>query len=224
MERILKINEKFPNLHKLLPKGTNFEPGNPQHYIGIYNDYAFISKPNYFLAIDLMRYFKNRLSMPEEKIDTLVEILGYLNKKYISGDYWEELTKGYEISLEDISSTPFLKIDTGSMTRDLFYKDVKTEFDFIDLSENIKNYKGIMGSQIKHLIKSSISTSYFSDIKTALNAIVKDDEIVFRYYGISKPIEFTFQHNCYIFGIVLNTSENCDDLFNFDELENFFKL
>jgi len=224
MEAKLNLSVKFPELHKLLPKGSNLNVNNLNSYIWVKNNYAIVFNNHSVLVLDLKRYFLDKKGIPENEENVAFEILDYLSGKYLSADYWEELTKGNALAVVKGIENDYIRSDSGTTIKNLTYKDIIVDYELEVSKDIIKLLKDRFTQKTKSMNVSSLPMDFFNNLKTALNSLIKDDDINFNFCGIDKAVQFSFHQNSYIFGIVINDYDNCEEMFNFDEMFEFAKI
>jgi hypothetical protein len=211
---------KFPPLHKAVGK----EVGTSSSYIHIVDYHAVLLDPSFTLVVDLKSYFYHKKSEdadPDYDYENAMDVLYYLDRKHISGDFWLDLVNAPSIQLSDDESHIIIK--SRGTTKELYYtepKDVAVDEIKKDINTSLIELMKI--SKMSPAPVNSINFDY-KTIKKALEIIgVKDDDIQFEMLGENKPLRFTLASTPWIFGQVENSWENNDKLFKTEAFDNFF--
>lgn len=207
------LSLKFPPLEKLLAKDTTeLDPDNPRNGVCVYNENAIIVQEQWLLMFNLSDYFINTMAYTSDKeIRDLAELMEFMHGKMFSSAFWKELTQTSFVSIthEGIS------LD-GVIRKDIHYKEK-----FFDDSELRMICMGMAECTPTSKKVNAVNVAPLLSILGTLRPLVKNDTIVLRTVGEATPIQFTFDGNPWIYGVLFPEISVSSKNFMFDQLENF---
>jgi hypothetical protein len=220
MEQAEFLTKKFPNLHKLVSKAAQAD--DPMKFILIKSKWAIIKNETCTVVFNLVDYFENVLQMNEPELVLLDDVLEFLEGKYLSVAYWEQLTKGYSISLvesAEVEGRNYIELNNAGVTIDLIWKDpilMVTGFDYSDLIK----YAPL---ETNAVMCNCNSFNFFAYLNAGLGSILKDDQIIMEHFGRDLQTRFTFDKARYIFGITHNNSNVNEQMLKNAEFDGFIQ-
>ena len=107
-------------MQKLVSKDTaELEPDDPKKGVVVLSDHAIVVTSKSILFFNLKDYFiKSNDIDDQETLETLGTIMDFMHGHMFSPAFWEELTKGAIVSVEDET----LQLD-GAVRKDLIYSE-----------------------------------------------------------------------------------------------------
>lgn len=221
---------KFPNLHKGVTKVSNEE--------FIVSDYIFIHKLHAFvidlglesiLGIDLNTSF-NQLRDPvgEDEVDQELEqalnVLQFLDGKFIPPDYWNELVTAEEMLLIDHVKEPYIDIKTSGTRKRLYYEQPELDSHLDGHRENYKKMLDKYAVADKLAVATTtVPLQFLSRMISIFGNTVKTDHLIVEHLGNDRPKRFTFNVNRHIFGLMATDFEMTQELFLSLSMENYIK-
>jgi len=188
------ISLKFPPLHKLLGKDIAELPeDSPKRGIAVLADHAIVVNERYLLFFNMKDYFIKQNGIDDEEImEVLGSIMDFMHGRMFKKAFWEELTKGAIVSVEDNT----LQLD-GAVRKDLIYSDQS-----FDSSEILEMLKRSANGEPMDVSRSAIYVEPLFDILNIMKGYVKKDSVAFEYMGVNTMVRFTFESNPWMFGLV----------------------
>ena len=212
---------KFPPLHKGVTKyGDVFVASD---YVCVVKNHALVCHPNYIVAINLQGLFAQRKNPdiePDYAYEGMLDILDFLDGKFLSASFWNELVTAPSLAMSD--DDQYIVIGSRGTSKELHYvPPVEAEGDearkvVLTYLESLKRAKNAipLGSS-----KASISMEFLLKLNAMTN--VKGDTIILEQFGENKPIRFSFGADPNIFGILGNNYDYNDKLFLDQALSDF---
>lgn len=188
------ISIKFPPLQKLVVKDTaELLETDPKRGVVVLSEHAIVVTEQSVVFFNLKTYFMKVNAIEDERImSQLSEILDFMDGHMFSVPFWEELTKGAVITVDD----NVLKLD-GAIRKDLIYKPkMFSSEDIVGILENN------IQRETTSVPRSSFFLLPFFNMLSVLKSFVKNDSIAMEYVGINTMIRFTFNDNPWIFGLI----------------------
>lgn len=165
------------------------------------------------LFFDLADYFiKTGGFSDNAMIKELETVLDFMEGKMFSGMFWKELTSTNQVSI----SPEGINLD-GIIRKDIYYRE--KIFDQTEIKMMCHSIKVSLPSDLKAV--DAIYMEPLLTIFTGLKSMVKDDTVVFRTVGENTPIQFTFDKNPWVYGVVSTDGAIASRNFMFDSLQSF---
>ena len=188
------ISLKFPPLQKLVQKEVEeLHERDPRRGITVLSEHAIIITDRSLLFFNMKDYFVKTNAIKDEDImNSLDIVMEFMHGKMFTVPFWEELTKGAVMSVEDET----LQLD-GRIRKDLFYKE--RSFDEEDI---VAALRANISNDPVSVPRASIYIAPIFDILNVLKSITKNDSIALEYVGVNTMIRFTFKDNPWLFGLI----------------------
>lgn len=181
-------------MQKLVSKDTaELEPDDPKKGVVVLSDHAIVVTSKSILFFNLKDYFiKSNDIDDQETLETLGTIMDFMHGHMFSPAFWEELTKGAIVSVEDET----LQLD-GAVRKDLIYSEKM--FDPTEIKTILEHN---VDGEPKAVSRSAFFINPLYDILKVMNSFVKNDSIALEYIGVNTMIRFTFEGNPWMFGLI----------------------
>lgn len=214
MEENKMITLKFPKLEKALTKqDKTFKDDDPRKGVIVFRDNAIVFTHYYCLVVNLKDYFRNDCDITDEtELRELRRILFFMNAKTFNKEFWEELTKGANMKMDQGN----LYIENPRYAKHLHYKEI--EINHLPILETL-----IIANNLPSGPTSVISLPYGALISIAetLKADFKNDHIIMEFSGADKFVRFTFRNRKHFYGIIMPHFDSAQEGFRFEYLNNF---
>lgn len=217
---------KLPHLHKGLTRLNN-EEFMLSDYIFITKYIAVISRGSFKLFVDIKDYlqkFRDFELETDREYESALDVIEFLDNKYITADYWKELVEAENIivkkdclkvvkkgTLKELRMMPVITTSEGSMTEENYLRLLLDNLREIDTAKTNT-------SSIPHVpgIVMNIVLSVFS-------SMLNDDFIMTNNLIDNERVRFNFFNHHYIYGYFENNSEIDLALYNFLGVEEGVK-
>lgn len=209
------LSLKFPSLEKLLGKNTGeLEDDDPKRGVCVKNGHAIIVMEQAMVFFDLEDYFiKENNFINQKELDDLRSVLDFMDGKMFSAFFWKELTSLNAVGVTEEG----LNLD-GVIKKDIFYKE-----QLFDYTEIRMLSKSLIKSEPFSKHTGNIYMEPLLKIFTDLKSLIKDDIIFFRTVGMNTQVQFTFDENPWIYGVISVAPSINEKQFMFDSLIDFAK-
>lgn len=215
---------KFPPLHKGLSK-TLSETFVAADYIRVINNHALVCHPNFIVAVDLEGLFaqkKNTDIDPDYDFENALDILEFLDGKYLSASFWNELVTAPSFEMSD--DDEYIVIGSRGTSKELHYvAPLEAEGDSAD--DAIEKYVEMLRKAKFREPLGASKASIRIDTILKINAMtnVKADTIILEHFGEDKPVRFSFGADPTVFGVLGNNYDLNDKLYLDQSLTNFIE-
>lgn len=220
---------KFPNLHKGVTKIGNEDTFILSDYIYIkdYHAFNFHDSGKNMAIIDLKTTWSALTEEDDVDLNMCLDILGFLDNKFISPGFWSELVTGEELFLVDHVSSPYVEIFTKGIKKHLYLSELEGD-DVIKASNDFKNIIDATISKYAIYDRSRVEVSNVNfGFLTILNSIyghlIKNDLLLVEHLGNDIPQRFSFKDNRQIFGFLSVDYDATQELFISLNMENYVK-
>jgi len=207
------ISLKFPSLEKLLVKNiAELDDDDAKAGVCIACGHAIVVMEKSMLFFDLADYFVVTGGITDNNIiKELNQVLDFMEGKMFSAMFWKELTSTNQVSISEEG----LSLD-GVIRKDLYYREK-----IFDQTEIKMVCNSIVKSE-KYLKEiNSIYLEPLFSLMSGIKPLVKDDTIILRTVGENTQIQFTFNENPWIYGVLsIDAAVNTKN-FLFDSLKGF---
>lgn len=208
------ITVKFPALNKALTKDLKDLPENdPRRGIIVLNNNAIVLRNNFCFVCNLYDYFTIESGIEDDhELEELQKIMFYMDGKIFGNEYWNELTKGANMKIEN----DLLFIENPKYSKDLYYKEVP-----INLLEPLICLQDISNQNENLLSVVSVPFGVLNTIYSCLSSEFKNDHIIFEFSGQDRAVKFTFRNRKHFYGYIMPHYDSAQEGFRFETLEHF---
>lgn len=208
------ITLKFPKLEKALEKSVKDEPlDSPLRGIIVIDQKAIVFRHSFCLVVDLYDYFTIDCGISDDnELKVLKGILMYMNGKVFSGEFWDELTKGANMKMNNGA----LFVENPRYSKDLHYKHLD-----INIIEPLS--KLMKASELKEGLVPSIGIPFLV-LKTIYDTLASDfktDTIIMEFNSQDGYVKFTFKKRKHFFGYIYPEFNAANEAYKFDAFESF---
>ena len=212
---------KWPNLHKGLTKRQ--DGFFLSDYIYIKNYHALVFNNDYIVACDLETLFGFKKDLTFEidpHLENILDVVKWLEGKYLTADFWSELATGEEITVSDDQEV--LIITSQGTMKELHYVDPPAVYT-PDLNEAIDKIVKISKKQTLGQAVANIEFNTVLKLNAMFGTLIKDDALILELFGKEQPIRFTFHANRHVFGVIVSSYDINAEMFISLSMEEFVK-
>lgn len=201
---------KFPKMEKLLLKDTKeLGSANPKVGVCVMMDHAVVLRNRDIVFFNLKDYFVKENDIDtDKKLGELKSVLDFMNGKMFTKAFWEELTKGAMVSIDEDR----IELE-GAVRKDLIYE--YREFVSSEIETYLKsNASSVPASMPRKAFYVDSLLQLFSTFKTML----QDCSMAIESTGANTPLRYAFDDCPWIWGIMQSDPDLTSKNFIFNDL------
>jgi hypothetical protein len=206
---------KLPKLNTLVSNSKKLEEDDQRQFIHVINGYGIVSN-EIVAVVDLREYVKSQCKISEDdQLETLKEILDFMEGKSFTKDFWSELIVENFVRLNGQGN---LNIENQNYNKILVYDHIETDtlqaFTFI--TDNIDRE----GKSVQRI---AFDGKIIDSLNKAFKSELSNDSLLIEFTGQQNSAKFQLTKKDYIFGLLPTNYNSANEITSFLQNELFKK-